>query len=147
MLVEPVSYTHNPAVLATLERFVAVNSAMEVDLTGQINAEVAGSTYAGTVGGQVDFVRGALASRGGRSIIGLPSRTNKGRSRIVARIESGVVTTPRSDADIVVTEFGVAQLRNQPLGERVRRMIEIAHPEDREPLRRAVGETPGARMI
>lgn len=141
LLVEPVTYTHDPRALARLERLIAVNSAIEVDLTGQIGAEVAGRAYLGTVGGQVDFVRGAFSSPGGRSIIGLPARTESGRPRIVARIDSGVVTTARSDADLVVTEFGAAELRHQPIVERVRRMIAIAHPDDREALERDARES------
>lgn len=134
--VEPVSYTHDPNVLLQLPRFTAINSALEVDLTGQVAAEVAGGSYVGTVGGQGDFVRGALHSEGGRSIIALPSRTGSGRPRIVARIPSGVVTTPRADADVIVTEYGFAELRGRPIGERVRRMIAIAHPDDRDSLGR-----------
>lgn len=134
LLVDPVSYTHDPGLFAKLEKFTAINSAVEVDLTGQINSEVAAGAYIGTIGGQVDFVRGAFASLGGRSITGLPSRTAKGRARIVSQIASGVVSTARSDADVVVTEFGSAQLRHQPIPERVRRMIAIAHPDDRQRL-------------
>src|SRR5262249_31801352 len=101
ILVEPVSYTHDISVLARLDRFTAVNSALEVDLTGQIASEVAGSSYVGTVGGQVDFARGAFAAKEGKSIIGLSSRTETGKNRIVSRVASGIVTTPRADADII----------------------------------------------
>lgn len=147
ILVEPVTYTHQPAVLGQIDRFVAVNSALEVDLTGQVNAEVAGSSYIGTIGGQVDFVRAAMSSEGGRSIVGIGSRTRSGKARIVPRIESGVVTTARSDADAIVTEFGVAQLRHQPIAERIRRLIAIAHPDDREALARAVHDVPGMALV
>jgi acyl-CoA hydrolase len=136
ILVEPVTYTHNPAVLSRFDRFVAINSAIEVDVTGQVGAEIAGRQYVGTVGGQGDFVRAALSAANGRSIIGLPARTERGTPRIVAQIKSGIVTTPRADADVIVTEFGAAELRGQPIGERVRRMIAIAHPDDREALAR-----------
>ncbi|GAA0378774.1 acetyl-CoA hydrolase [Acrocarpospora corrugata] len=132
--VEPVTYTHDPGVLRQLPRFTAINSALEVDLTGQVAAEVAGRSYVGTIGGQGDFARAALASDGGRSIIALPSRTTSGRPRIVSRIASGVVTTARADADTIVTEYGVAELCGRAIPERVRRMIAIAHPEDRETL-------------
>lgn len=138
--VEPVTYTHDPAVLRRLPRLTAINSALEVDLTGQVAAEVAGSAYVGTIGGQVDFVRGALASEGGRSIIALPSRTGRGRARVVVRIGSGVVTTGRADADAIVTEYGIAELRGRSISERVRRMIAIAHPDDREELSRQACE-------
>ena len=137
LLLRPVSYTHNAATLAQLDNFIAINSAIEVDLTGQINAEMAGDDYIGAVGGQLDFVRGAFLSRGGRSIIALPSTAkNESISRIVARIDSGVVTTPRSDADVIVTEYGAADLRGAALSERIRRMLAIAHPKFREQLAR-----------
>jgi Acetyl-CoA hydrolase len=141
--VEPVSHTHEHAVLRELPAFTAVNSAIEVDLTGQVGAEVAGRAYVGTVGGQVDFVRGALASEGGRSIIALPARTRSGRPRIVPLLESGIVTTGRADADVVVTEYGVAQLRGRTIPERVRAMAAIAHPDDRDALLRAAEHVVG----
>lgn len=123
----PVSYTHDPSVLASLAGLVAINSAVEVDLTGQVNAETIGGRHVGAVGGQVDFVRHAMV--GGCSIIALPSTAQRGnRSRIVARLADGVVTTARSDADLVVTEHGVADLRGVPLGERGRRMLALADP-------------------
>jgi acyl-CoA hydrolase len=133
--VRPAAVTHGLATIARLDRFHAVNSAIEVDLTGQANAERAGGFDVGGVGGQPDFVRGALASPGGRSIIALPATTTRGDSRIVARTSVG--TTPRSDADLVITEHGVADLRNASLEERARRMIAIAAPEHREALARA----------
>jgi acyl-CoA hydrolase len=127
-------YTHDPGVLAALDKFTALNSAIEVDLTGQINAEVADGRYIGGVGGAVDFLRGAQRSRGGLPIVALRSRAG-GKSKIVARL-SGPVSTSRADAGIVVTEHGIADLRGQPLKERVKRMIAIAHPEDRDALDR-----------
>ena len=128
-------YTHNAAVLAASYKPAAINSAIEVDLTGQINAEVAAGTYVGAVGGAVDFLRGAAASPGGLPIVALPSATRKGVSRIVAQL-SGPVSTARSDAGLIVTEHGVADLRGQPLSQRVRRMIAIAAPEFRATLER-----------
>ena len=137
----PTSYTHNARVLANFENFIAINSAIEVDLTGQVNAEVVGNDYVGAVGGQGDFVRAACQSDGGRSIIALPSTArNNTVSRIVARLSGGITTTPRSDADIVVTEWGAADLRGRTISERVRRMIEIAHPAFRESLEREAHE-------
>ncbi len=133
-------HTHRPEVLSQLDNFVAINSALEVDLTGQINAEVASGVTVGGVGGQGDFLRGANLARRGRVIVAMPSTALDGKaSRIVARL-SGVVTTARSDADIVVTEFGAAELRGQPLEERARRMIRIAHPAFRESLERDARE-------
>ena len=136
-----VEYTHHIAVTASLASFRTINSAIEIDLSGQANAEVAGDRYLGAVGGQVDFVRGGAASPGGRSIIALPSTTPDGRrSRIVASLEGRPVTTARSDIDIIVTEYGAAHLRGCPLRERARRLIEIAHPNHRESLLRATHE-------
>lgn len=132
-------YTHDPEVLAASHRLAAINAAIEVDLTGQINAEVAAGCYVGAVGGAVDFLRGAARSRGGLPIVALPA-TAKGKSRIVARL-SGPVSTPRSDAGLIVTEHGVADLRGQPLARRVRRLIDIAAPEHRADLERQAHET------
>lgn len=129
-------YTHNGAVLAQLSRLVTINSAMEVDLTGQANAEQSGDAYMGGTGGQVDFVRAGVRSAGGHSIIALPSTAKGGTiSKIVASL-SGPVTTARSEADIIVTEFGAAQLRGQSLAERAQRLVAIAHPDFREDLDR-----------
>jgi acyl-CoA hydrolase len=131
-----VAHTHAAEVIRQVSNIVAINSAIEVDLTGQINADVAAGVYVGAVGGQVDFIRGAQLARGGRAVIALPATARDGKlSRIVTRL-SGPVTTARSDADIIVTEFGAAELRGQPLDERVRRMIAIAHPDFRESLER-----------
>jgi acyl-CoA hydrolase len=140
LLVEPVTYTHSQRVLNRLTGLVAINSAIEVDLTGQIGAEIAGRRYVGTIGGHADFVRGAMGAESGRSIVGLSARTAKGSSKISARLRSGVVTTSRADADAFVTEFGVAELRGRPIAERVRLMIAIAHPDDREALDREARE-------
>ncbi|MDD5761699.1 MAG: acetyl-CoA hydrolase/transferase C-terminal domain-containing protein [bacterium] len=126
------SYTHDPDVLARIDRFVAINSAVEVDLTGQINAEVAGGIYVGAVGGSLDFLRGAHRSKGGLPVVALPS-TAGAASRIVSRL-NGPVTTPRSDAGLIVTEYGIADLRGLPLSRRVGRMIAVAHPDFRERL-------------
>jgi acetyl-CoA hydrolase len=112
-------YTHGAAVLAKLERFVAINSAVEVDLTGQVNGEVAKGSYVGAVGGALDFVRAANQSPGGISIVCLPA------ARIVARLE-GPVATPRSEAGVIVTEKGAADLRGCTLRERERRLRAIS---------------------
>ena len=130
------SYTHDAAVLAQLDKLVTVNSALEVDLTGQVNAEQSGSAYLGGTGGQVDFVRAGSRSPGGHAIMALPATAKGGTvSRITAHL-SGPVTTARSDIDVVVTEFGAAELRGQNLAERARRLINIAHPDFREELMR-----------
>ncbi|WP_261529266.1 acetyl-CoA hydrolase/transferase family protein [Burkholderia multivorans] len=130
-------YTHNPHVLRRIERFTAINSAVEVDLTGQVNAEVVGGTYVGAVGGVGDFLRAAQASRGGVPIVALPSTAGT-HSRIVTKL-SGPVTVPRSDACVIVTEYGIADLRRLSLAQRVPKMIAIAHPDHRERLAREAG--------
>ena len=112
-------YTHAPRVLAGIDRFIAVNSAVEVDFTGQVNAEVAHGSYVGAVGGALDFVRAANQSAGGAAITLLPA------SRVVEKL-SGPVATPRSEAGIVVTERGAADLRGCSLRERERRLRAIA---------------------
>jgi acetyl-CoA hydrolase len=131
-------YTHNPAVLGRIERFAAINSAVEVDLTGQINAEMVAGTYVGAVGGVADFLRAAHASRGGVPIVALPSTAGT-HSRIVSRL-SGPVTVPRSDGCVIVTEHGIADLRGLSLAQRIPRMIAIAHPEHRARLDHEAGQ-------
>lgn len=124
--------THDEGLLSGLPNLVSINSAIEVDITGQVNAETAGSAYMGGTGGQVDYVRGASRAPGGHSIIALPSMA-KTSSRIVANL-SGPVTTARSEVDVIVTEYGTARLRGLSLAERARAMIAIAHPDSRDDL-------------
>jgi acetyl-CoA hydrolase len=139
LALKPYAYTHALHNLARLENFTALNSAIEVDLTGQVNAESINGRYVGASGGLVDFVRGALVAPKGRSIIALPSTTKDGTvSRIVSQIKNGPVTCLRSDADIVVTEWGAAELRGKSLTARIQAMIAIAHPDHRETLEREV---------
>ncbi|NGM89040.1 acetyl-CoA hydrolase/transferase family protein [Parapusillimonas sp. SGNA-6] len=130
-------WTHDVALLASIPKLISINSAVEVDLTGQVNAEVAGGQHLGAVGGAVDYVRGAHRSLGGRSIIALPSTAAGGKvSRIVEKL-NGPVSTSRSDVDLVVTEYGAADLRGRSLSERAAAMVSIAHPDHREALSRA----------
>ncbi len=141
----PASYTHSPDVLARLSRLVSINSAMEVDLTGQVGAEIAKGSYLGGIGGQADF-SGAAARTGARSVIALRA-TSDGESTIVPVLRGGTVTTARADVDVVVTEHGVAWLRGCPLSERAARLIAIAAPEHRAELLRTTlssdsGRTP-----
>lgn len=131
----PISYTHDPEVLASLNQLVTINSAIEVDLSGQVNCEVAAGRYVGAVGGALDFLRGAHRSRGGLPIIALPS-TAGGLSRIVEKL-SGPVTIPRGDAPIVVTEHGVADLRGLSLARRRDSLLAIADPHHVPDLERA----------
>src|SRR5277367_2783966 len=130
-------YTHAETTLSRLDRLVTINSAVEVDLTGQVNAEQSGSQYFGGTGGQVDYVRAGSRSRGGRSIIALPATAKNGKVSRIAATLSGPVTTARSEVDVIVTEFGAAELKGQTLAERARRLIAIAHPDFREELDRA----------
>ena len=132
----PVEYVNNPGVIAQHPNFVSVNSALEVDLTGQVCAESLGSYQISGTGGQVDFVRGAVESPGGQSFIALPSTAKDGTvSRIVPFLRSGaIVTTSRNDVDNVVTEYGIARLRGKTVMQRAKALISIAHPKFREEL-------------
>jgi acetyl-CoA hydrolase len=131
-------YTHDIEVLSQHDALYGINGAIEVDLTGQINAEVAGGRSVGLIGGACDFMRGALRSRGGRGIVVMESTARRGTvSRIVPALSAGVVTTPRGDADVVVTEFGTAHLRGRSVSERARALIAIAHPDFRDGLQAA----------
>jgi len=132
-------FIHDPRVVASLDRFFAVNSALEIDLTGQVTAESLGARQVAGVGGQFDFVLGASRSRGGGAIIALPSTGRDGQvSRIVPRLSAGAaVSTPRFLADWVVTEHGAARLRGLGERERARAIIALAHPKFREELDRS----------
>lgn len=132
----PTSYTHAPQVLAQLTNLVAVNFAIEVDLTGQVGAELSRGNYLGAIGGQVDFARAASLT-GKRSIVALRS-TMRGSSSIKPQLAEGAVSTGRADVDYVVTEHGVAELYGQPFDERRRRLIAVAAPEFREELAQQV---------
>ncbi|MBI4321551.1 MAG: acetyl-CoA hydrolase/transferase family protein [Chloroflexi bacterium] len=132
----PATYTQDAAVIGRIANFVAINSAIEIDLTGQVNAESIGGLQVSGVGGQQDFIRGAARSPGGKSIIALPSTAAGGkRSRIVPRLGTGAaVTTTKADLHYVVTEYGVADLRGKGLRERARCLAAIAHPDFRAEL-------------
>jgi acyl-CoA hydrolase len=121
------AYTHGIDVLGSLPRFTAINAALEVDLTGQVNGEVIGGRYVGAIGGALDFTRGAARSEGGLPIVALPS-SGRGRSRIVEQL-SGPVTIGRADVGIVVTEHGAVDLRGMGLAERRERLLAISSPE------------------
>lgn len=137
---EPSDVVHDPHVIAALGDFMSVNSALEVDLLGQVNAESVDGRQITGIGGQFDFVLGAARAAGGRAIIALPAGAARGtRSRIVARLGAGArVTTPRFLSDYVVTEHGVAALRGQSDAGRARALVRIADPAFREALERAI---------
>lgn len=126
-------YTHAAAAISGQDNFVAINSAIEVDLLGQCNAEMLGGRQISGAGGFHDFQRGAAGSKGGRSIVALPSSAG-GVSRIVARLPAGVATGPRNDADYIVTEYGMAALRDLDLDARAEALIMIAAPQFRSDL-------------
>jgi acetyl-CoA hydrolase len=132
----PVSFTNDPFLIARNDRMVSINSAIEVDLTGQVCADSIGHMLYSGIGGQLDFIRGASRSHGGRSIIALPSTAKAGAvSRIVAELRPGAgVVTTRGDVHFVATEYGVADLFGRTLRERAQALIEIAHPQFREEL-------------
>lgn len=132
----PVSYTNNVDVIAAHDRMVAVNSALAVDLTGQVAADSLGPKFYSGIGGQVDFVRGAARSKGGAPIIALPSTAAGGTiSRICASLpEAGGVVTTRGDVHWVVTEYGAYNLHGRTIRERVRMLIDLAHPAFRATL-------------
>ena len=135
------SYTNDTHVIAQNPKVVAINGAMEVDLTGQVCADSIGSQIYSGVGGQMDFIRGAALSKGGKPIIALSSRTKNGQSRIVAQLKPGAgVVTTRAHVHYIVTEFGTAYLYGKSLEERAFELVNIAHPDDRETLFKASWE-------
>lgn len=133
-----IDYVNDPHVIRRNPRVCAVNSAVEVDLTGQVCADSIGTYQFSGVGGQMDFMRGAALSTGGKPIIAITSRTAKGVPRIVPFLKQGAgVVTTRAHVHYIVTEFGVAYLYGKNLRQRAKALIDIAHPDDREMLERA----------
>jgi itaconate CoA-transferase len=134
----PVSYTNEPHLIAQNDNLISVNATIEVDLLGQCNSEsIGGYQFSGT-GGQLDFVRGAFNSRGGKSIIAFYATAKEGEvSRVVPRFQTGtVVTTPRMDTHFLVTEHGVVNLKGKSTRDRALDIISIAHPKFRDSLLR-----------
>ncbi|OFZ19303.1 MAG: 4-hydroxybutyrate CoA-transferase [Bdellovibrionales bacterium GWB1_55_8] len=133
-----VAYVNDPAVIRRNPKVTAINSAVEVDLTGQVCADSVGSRIISGVGGQMDFIRGASLSPGGKPIIALTSRSEKGFPRIVPLLRQGAgVVTTRAHVHYIVTEHGIADLYGKTLNERAKALISVAHPDDRENLDRA----------
>lgn len=136
-----IAYVNDTAVIRRNPKVVAINSAIEVDLTGQICADSIGTKHFSGVGGQMDFVRGASLSEGGKPIIALPSTTAKGISRIAPVLKSGAgVVTTRAHVHYIVTEFGIANLYGKNLHQRAKELINIAHPDHRESLEKSAFE-------
>ena len=136
-----IDYVNDTAVIRTNPKVTAINSAIEVDITGQVCSDSIGTYHYSGVGGQMDFMRGAALSEGGKPIIALPSATSKGESRIVSFLKPGAgVVTTRAHAHYVVTEYGVAYLYGQNMRQRAKALIQIAHPNHREALEKAAFE-------
>ncbi|MTI89732.1 MAG: acetyl-CoA hydrolase/transferase family protein [Balneolaceae bacterium] len=136
-----IAYINDTAVIRRNPKVTAINSAVEVDLTGQVCADSIGTYHFSGVGGQMDFIRGASLSPGGKPIIALPSTTRKGISRIVPFLKQGAgVVTTRAHVHYVVTEYGIANLYGKNLGQRAKALVDIAHPNHREELDKAVSE-------
>jgi len=135
----PSDYVNDPFVIAQNEKMVSVNSAIQVDLTGQVCSDSIGDSVYSGFGGQVDFVRGASRAKWGKAVIALLSTARGGEvSRIVPYLDPGAgVVTSRADVHIVATEYGVADLRGRSLRDRARALIDIAHPDFRGPLQAA----------
>jgi acyl-CoA hydrolase len=126
-------FVNDIAIIRKNPKMVAINSDIEVDLTGQVCADSIGSNMYSGVGGQMDFIRGASLSEGGKAIIALPSTTKSGISRIVPSLKSGAgVVTTRAHVQYIVTEYGVANLYGKTIKERVKSLVNIAHPDHRE---------------
>jgi acyl-CoA hydrolase len=136
-----IDYVNDPHVIRRNPKVIAINSAIEVDLTGQVCADSIGEMQYSGIGGQMDFMRGAALSEGGKPIIALTSRTNKGIPRISPHLKTGAgVVTTRGHVHYVVTEYGIAYLFGKNLRQRSKALIEIAHPEDREMLEKSCHE-------
>ncbi|WP_055434649.1 acetyl-CoA hydrolase/transferase family protein [Lacinutrix algicola] len=138
------NYTNDVSIIKQNPKMVAINSAIEVDVTGQVCADSIGANMYSGVGGQMDFIRGASLSKGGKAIIALPSITNKGISRIVPTLKTGAgVVTTRSHVQYVVTEYGVADLYGKTIKQRVKELVNIAHPNHREAIDKSYFEMIG----
>src|SRR5688572_7769497 len=136
-----IDYVNDTAVIRTNPKVTAINSAIEVDITGQVCSDSIGTYHFSGVGGQMDFVRGAALSEGGKPIIALPSVTKRGQSRIAAFLKQGAgVVTTRAHAHYVVTEYGIAYVYGKNLRQRAKALIDIAHPNHREALEKAAFE-------
>jgi acyl-CoA hydrolase len=143
-----IGYVNDPYINARNPNVVAINSAVQMDLTGQISADSVGTRIILGTGGQLDFVKGAPLSEGGKSITAFLSRSKNGQSKIVSILDDGAgVVTPRADAHWIVTEFGAIDLMGLSLQERTKKIISIAHPEDRDYLENSAYERYGRHFL
>jgi acyl-CoA hydrolase len=133
-----IDYVNDTSIIRTNPKMTAINSAIEVDITGQVCSDSIGTYHYSGVGGQMDYMRGAALSEGGKPIIALPSTTNKGISRIVPMLKPGAgVVTTRAHAHYIVTEYGIANLLGKNMRQRAEELIKIAHPNHREAISKA----------
>lgn len=142
-----VAYTNDPFIIAQQPKMTAINSALSIDLTGQVNADSLGCKFYSGCGGQLDFIRGAAASQGGKPIIAMPAVTAKGVSKISPTLLTGAgVVTTRFDVHYVVTEFGIADLYGKTMQDRAKALIQVAAPEHRETLDKAAFDRFGSHF-
>ncbi len=143
-----VGYTNDPRIIAQQTKMTAINSALEIDITGQICAESIGTKFFSGIGGQLDFVTGAALSKGGMNIMAMPSATNKGESKIVNTLKEGAIGgAPRSMIHWIVTEYGAIYVYGKSLQERAKLLISIAHPNHQEELEKAAFERYGSHFV
>jgi acyl-CoA hydrolase len=148
VLMMDISFVNDTAVIRRNPKVTAINSAIEVDITGQICADSIGTKMFSGVGGQMDFMRGAALSPGGKAICALPAITGKGVSKIVPTLKEGAgVVTTRAHAQYVATEYGIAELKGRNLAQRAKALIDVAHPDAREELEKAAHERFGRSFV
>ena len=142
-----VAYTNDPFIIAQQPKMTAINSALQIDITGQVCADSLGTKFFSGAGGQIDFIYGSSRSRGGKAIIAMPSTTNKGISKIAPTLNLGAgVVTSRFHIHWFVTEFGAVNLYGKSLQERAKLLISVSHPDHREELDRAAFERYGSHF-
>lgn len=148
VVMKDVAWTNDPQIIRQNPNVAAINSALEVDLTGQVCADSIGDYIFSSIGGQHDFMYGGALSPGGKTFIALPSRTGKGHGKITAHLTPGAgVVTTRFQTQYIATEYGIVYLRDKNYAQRAKALISIAHPDDREALQRAACERFGYSFL